>query len=212
MRPIAILLLASGMIAGPAWAEDDDPEKPFTEEEITAVDVAATPVTDLNLRKRQLPAQLVAAQQKPYDMAGLSDCANIAAQVGELDAILGEDIDLPQDGKRRMPSAGRLAQWAVGSFIPFRGAIREISGANEHQRRMAVAIQAGIARRAFLKGVGEAKGCLYPARSATAEVLAAREAERQKLAEAKSPRRKPTGRGETSAAQLTLASEGDRKP
>ena len=45
--------------------------------------------------------------------------------------------------------------------------MREISGANAQNRLVESAIQAGVARRAFLKGYGEAKGCRYPARSAT---------------------------------------------
>lgn len=206
MRPLAFVLAAAGF-AAPAWA--DEPAAPFTERDLTAVDVAATPASDLNLRKRAIPAQLIAAQQKPYDLTGLSECPHIAAEVGELDAILGEDMDVAQ-ARRRGPSAGRLAQWAVGSFIPFRGAIREISGANGHERRMTDAVQAGLARRAFLKGVGEAKGCLYPARSATAEVLAARAAERQMLADAKSGRRKASSaKPET---RLTLAAQDAAKP
>ena len=46
--------------------------------------------------------------------------------------------------------------------------IREISGANEQDRRLLLAVQAGFARRAFLKGFGQARGCRYPARAAVA--------------------------------------------
>ena len=84
----------------------------------------------------------------------------------ELYAVLGEDLDLPQADSTGV-STGRVAQWVVGSFIPFRGLIREISGANSQERKIGTAIQAGIARRSFLKGVGQAKGCHYPARAAT---------------------------------------------
>lgn len=206
MRPIAFVLVAAGF-AVPAWA--DEPTAPFTERDLSAVDVAATPASDLNIRRTRIPAQLISAQQKPYDLTGLSECPHIAAEVGELDAILGEDLDVAE-ARRRRPSAGRLAQWAVGSFIPFRGAIREISGANSHERRMTDAIQAGLARRAFLKGVGEAKGCLYPARSATTEVLAARDAERKSLADARrSDKRGAKAKPET---RLTLASQEAVKP
>jgi len=78
----------------------------------------------------------------------------------------------------------------VNSFIPFRGILREVSGASEHQRRIRAAIQAGLARRGFLKGVGETHGCKYPARSATranvAEWMAKRQAEEEAKAERKS--------------------------
>jgi hypothetical protein len=83
--------------------------------------------------------------------------------------VLGDDIDMPQaDGQRTSP--GRMAQSVVGSFIPFRGVIREISGANEHDRKLQTAILAGVARRSFLKGTGQAKGCRYPARAAAVAV------------------------------------------
>lgn len=164
-------LLALALLPFPALAAQ--PDKPVTEREITPADVVTTPANDLNLRRNEIPPLLLAAQEKPYDLKGLKRCAALAAAVGELDAVLGEDIDLPGGDSRGGPSAGRLAVWAVGSFIPFRGAIREISGANAHQRRMQEAIRAGFARRAFLKGAGEAKGCRYPARSAPPAVVAA---------------------------------------
>lgn len=206
MRQIVFFLTVAGLAAFPALA--NEPAKPVTDREITAADVAATPVTDLNLRKDEIPPLLVAAQAQPYDLTGLNRCAKLADAIGELDTILGEDIDIARD-ERRGPSAGKLAQWVVGTFIPFRGAIRELSGANEQQRRMNVAIQAGLSRRAFLKGVGEAKGCRYPARSAPAELIAAREQERKALADA----RKAKANGEDKAdTQVTLAADGQRNP
>ena len=166
--------LAFAMAVSPAMARSDPdevekPKAPVTSKEISAVDVAATPVTDLNLRKDEIPQLLIDAQASPYSVAGLGRCAQIAAKVGEFDAVLGDDIDLPQTEGKRV-STGRVAQWVVGSFIPFRGLIREVSGANGQQLRLQAAIQAGVARRSFLKGMGEAKGCRYPARSATREI------------------------------------------
>lgn len=166
--------LATAMAAFPAIAQE--PEKPLAEREVSATDVAATPVTDLNLKKDEIPALLAQAQLRPYTLAGLNRCPQIAAEIGEFDALLGDDIDLPQ-GETRRTSPGRVAQSVVGSLIPFRGVIREVSGANKHERMLQAAIQAGIARRAFLKGVGQSRGCRYPARSATPEVFAQRAAD-----------------------------------
>lgn len=182
---IAVFSLA----ATSAFAQE--PGRPFTERGPTAADVATTPMSDLNLRKSAIPPQLIAAQEKPYDMTGLDRCSRIAAAVGELDALLGEDIDMPRLAERG-PSAGRLAQWAVGSFIPFRGAIREISGANQQERMVLAAINAGQARRAFLKGAGQARGCRYPASAAPPDLVAERVAEHQAASERKS--RKPAAR------------------
>jgi hypothetical protein len=166
-RLIIVSLSALALSATPAVSrEPARPDKPITDREVNAVDVATTPMTDLNIRKEEIPQLVIDAQLKPYDLNGLKSCRQIAAMVGQFDAVLGDDLDLPQvEGDRVSP--GRVAQSVVGSFIPFRGIIREVSGANDQRRRMQLAIEAGMARRAFLKGVGQERGCRYPARSAT---------------------------------------------
>ncbi|MFA7585698.1 MAG: hypothetical protein WCY11_05805 [Novosphingobium sp.] len=168
-----------------------DAPKPVTDSSVSAADVATTPLNDLNLRKDDIPPILQLAQHRPYDLEGLKRCAGLTRAVADLDSVLGDDIDIADDSAPR-PNAGKLAQWFVGSFIPFRGAIRELSGANAQQRRMQQAIQAGIARRSFLKGVGQARGCRYPARAASARVIAEAEARRaaEKDSKAKSSSRR----------------------
>jgi hypothetical protein len=130
----------------------------------------STPATDLNVKKAEIPQLLLTAEEHPYVLRGLGTCVQLAGAISELDRILGDDIDVPQTGTRRT-TPGRVAQSVVGSFIPFRGLIREVSGANAHDREMQAAILAGVARRSFLKGIGQGKGCRYPARSATLEVF-----------------------------------------
>ena len=166
----AALLTACMVGALPAAAQD----KPAQPRSIRDKDVNA--VSDLGLRNGKIPPVLEAAVADPYDMAGIRTCAQISTRVGELDAVLGPDRDIPQDRAEKL-SAGRVAQAAVGSFIPFRGIIREVSGANSHQRKVNDAVEAGTARRAFLKGYGQARGCAYPAREVTPAALAALEAQ-----------------------------------
>jgi hypothetical protein len=48
-------------------------------------------------------------------------------------------------------------------LIPFRGWVRKLSGAERHSRLVAEAVAAGMTRRAYLKGLGQAQGCLPPA-------------------------------------------------
>lgn len=183
----ATLLLA--MADSPALARPQQDaarsaaERPITDRDVSAADVVTTPLSDLNLRKGEIPPLLIAAQARPYDLAGLKRCAQITGAVAELDALLGDDLDLPgEDGNQ--VTAGRVAKAAVASFIPFRGLIREVSGANAQERRLEQAITAGMARRSFLKGVGQARGCRYPARPAgpatIATLMAQREAARAK--------------------------------
>lgn len=185
----------------PATTKAAEPDKPITQQDVDAKDVALTPLSDLNLRKGEIPKILLDAQDDPYTLAGMARCPQIAAAVGELDAVLGDDIDVAQAKKQRT-SAGRVAQSVAGSFIPFRGVIREISGANSQERKVQAAIYAGTARRAFLKGIGQQRGCHYPARSATPRIIAAAEAEAAAAERAKSqPKHQPARHGRHSPAR-----------
>lgn len=198
----ALALLAMPALAQPAKeAKSDKSDRPVTQQEPNAVDVVATPASDLNLKKNEIPPLLLAAEQRPYVLRGLDTCRQLGGAIGELDAILGDDVDVPQNDGRKM-SAGRVAQSVVGSLIPFRGLIREISGANQSDRALQAAILAGVARRSFLKGIGQGKGCRYPARSATLDVYNARmaalnagaEPDRSKSADAE-PKARASQRG-----------------
>lgn len=168
-------------------------------ENVTPGDVVTKPLTDLNIKKDEIPPILLAAREKPYDLTGLRRCAAIQSEIGQLDAVLGDDIDIATEktrGEKRGNSVGNVAKAVVGSLIPFGGIIREISGANENQRTWNEMLYAGSVRRAFLKGIGQSKGCRYPARAATAADVArldeARDAEDAPSANAESkeePRR-----------------------
>lgn len=183
MRPIIAALFAVGLAAPlPAIARDQNQPaapQPVKNREPNAVDVVATPVEDLGLRGGKVPPTLQAAVADPYDLAGLRTCAQISTAITELDGMLGPDRDIPQDRAEKL-SVGRVAQAAVGSFIPFRGIIREVSGANKRQRAVDDAVEAGTARRSFLKGYGQARGCAYPAREVTPTALAALEAQAER--------------------------------
>jgi hypothetical protein len=121
---VAVAGLALGTVPAiaqqrPADAKTAEPAKPITQQDVGAKDVALTPLSDLNLRKGEIPQLLLDAQDDPYTLAGMARCPQIAAAVGELDAVLGDDIDVAQAKKQSM-SAGRVAQSVAGSFIPFR--------------------------------------------------------------------------------------------
>lgn len=170
-----VICIAAG-VAAPLHAQQvsepgEDPD---------ARDVAMTPLTDLNLSKDPIPEVLLRAVENPYDLVGLDRCAALIAAVTELNTVLGPDLDLQTEGKRGIQT-GKVAQSIVGSFIPFRGLIREASGAARHQRKFANAILAGAVRRGFLKGVGRTNGCAAPARPATPQEKEAYLAEQERL-------------------------------
>ena len=63
-------------------------DRPITRDEPDAVDVAKTPVTDLNIDKREIPAILIEAQRRPYELDDGKRCQALIREIGQLDAIL----------------------------------------------------------------------------------------------------------------------------
>ncbi len=138
---------------------------------VTAGDVVTSPLQTFNIKKDDIPPVLIAAREDSYGLAGLRTCRAIGTEIGKLDAVLGPDIDVASDQTRdekRGNAVGVMAKSVISSFIPFGGVIREVTGAADRERQWQVALYAGASRRAFLKGYGQARGCRYPARAATA--------------------------------------------
>ena len=153
LRAAALMLgwLAAAPLAAQVMPEPD------------AGEVAKTPLRDLNIDGRDIPEVLVAAERDPYATAGLDQCNAIVADIAALDGILGADYDIAEDRGGDRISEGRIGQSVVGSILPFRGILREVTGAAENDRRLRAAYTAGMVRRAFLKGWGLGRGCAYPA-------------------------------------------------
>jgi hypothetical protein len=134
-----------------------------------AEEVAKTPLRDLNIDARDIPEPLKVAVRAPYETARLTSCNAIVADIAALDQVLGADYDIAlseAEGRTGLPDVnmGKVGQSVVGSIIPFRGIVREVTGAAASDRALSAAYTAGMARRAFLKGLGMGRGCEYPAR------------------------------------------------
>lgn len=123
-----------------------------------AEDAVMTPAEDVNLKKREIPDVLVSAQADPYSRESTRNCGQINTALNELDTVLGPDFDAGTPARTGL-SATMVAKGVVGSFIPFRGVIREISGAAGAKRRYDAAVDAGIARRGYLRGVARSRSC-----------------------------------------------------
>ena len=174
--PISALLLPALLLAtSPSFAGAPATPASPVQSNGSAAQTVQTPMDDLNLRKREIPVALQDALQDPYATDGLGQCAQITAAVDSLNAALGDDIDLPREGGLRL-SASELADFAASTFIPFRDIIRAVSGASSRQRQLQEAVLAGFARRSFLKGLGAARRCAYPASPATPQIIAAKAA------------------------------------
>jgi hypothetical protein len=204
MNRISLVLTISALIVSPVGAEEKAkpaaPEKAVIQQDVSAKDVAATPINDLNIKKTEIPPLLITAQDKPYDLAGLGSCASLTAAIIEIEKVVGDDIDLAAAANSNM-QAGRVAQSVIGAFIPFRGVIREVSGASSQDRKLRAAILAGNVRRGFLKGVGLQRGCAYPARPASVQD-AARVLAEQAAADPKSKEKKDAAARAAEAAKL----------
>lgn len=166
-RQASVFAALSLSVAAPLAAQDQ--ADPVLNQEPGVREVAMTPLRDLNLAKDPIPDILLAAAQAPYASDGLRRCRNISAAIAELDVVLGPDLDVMESEDQRI-SVGQIATRAVGSLMPFRGIVRELTGAADHRRQFEQAIYAGSIRRGFLKGLGQQRGCAYPARPAFASV------------------------------------------
>jgi hypothetical protein len=170
------LLILSPLLLLGACATEEAAKTPATESAHAAAptrgeqfgDAVATPFNDLNLANTPIPPVLQEAKKNPYLAPQDQSCAALASQVQALDAVLAPDLDavpLPGGGGAGMvENAGMSAlRRTIEGFVPFRGVLRTLSGADRYADTVAASIVAGNIRRAYLKGLGQARLCAAPA-------------------------------------------------
>ena len=160
MRMILPFILLTSAV--PALAQEQEPQKDGTVEK--AGDIVTQPARDVGVNKDKVPPVLQKAVENPYATPSPRSCRALIADMAELNEVLGEDFGTGQEKNENR--AGKIAEavgkTVVNSLIPFRGLVREISGAAPAQRRLEAAVAAGIARRGFLRGLATARGCKLP--------------------------------------------------
>lgn len=127
------------------------------------------PLRDLNVVRAKIPEVLLDALADPYKRPPAKwRCSQLISLVRPLDEALGPDIDRIPPGDENLMDRGK--QTALGAAadlasdaIPFRGWVRKLTGAEAHDKLVQSAIIAGNVRRAYLKGLGESRGCMPPA-------------------------------------------------
>ncbi|MBS0297107.1 MAG: hypothetical protein JSR45_12415 [Proteobacteria bacterium] len=152
-----LAVLAAGC-ATPARKASADIAQPIGE-------VLSQPAKDLNLVREAQSPTLVTAYANPYGEAGRG-CEQIVAEIRALDAAIGQDLDTPGwKASVESQTPGAFAHDAVRDLVglPFRGVVRRISGADRRDRVSRAMVVSGVARRAYLKGRGQAAGCAPPA-------------------------------------------------
>jgi hypothetical protein len=178
MRSLLLLAVAVPLLAACASKSEPPPQKIQSTSDANKDGIAGAaqaPLRDMNLVRTKIPPVLLEAMADPYARppGKKITCETLIMLVAPLDLALGEDVDKrpPEDdedlmdrGKRMAGSAafGAMAS-AAQDLIPMRGWVRKLSGAEKHDKLVQHAVASGAIRRAYLKGLGEARGCNPPA-------------------------------------------------
>lgn len=167
LLPLPALLLVSACVTGPADGSGKIQTSSQAKRESVQGAVSA-PLRDVNLLQTKIPPVLLEAMADPYKRPQPATCAGITEAVVPLNNALGADLDEPAVDEDDLMSQGKgAALGAVAGLasdvIPFRGWVRKLTGAERHDSLVQAAITAGGVRRAYLKGLGESRGCKPPA-------------------------------------------------
>ena len=165
MRTRYPMLIAALLLATVAAAQTRLPGDMPRSDEQRVGDAVTRPLADTNIRRRKVPPLLEAILDNPYSLAGLRSCDSLRSAVTGLNDVLGPDVDVPRaPGDKRkgaevvIDTAGDL----ISGLLPFRGLVRQVSGAKRAERHEAAARFAGVARRSYLKGVMQVRKCRLP--------------------------------------------------
>jgi hypothetical protein len=165
MKMIAMAAALSLLVPVAAHAQDKSSQEEKRDDTLDkAGKIASQPAKDVGLDKDEIPAVLTKAVENPYAPPPSRTCKGLNASLAELNAVLGQDFTVGKDANENRTGkiAEAVGKTVVNSLIPFRGLVREISGAAPAERRLQAAVTAGIARRGYLRGQAAAKGCKVP--------------------------------------------------
>lgn len=159
LKPALIFAL---LLAGSARAQEQPAKESETSQK--AGEIVTQPARDVGIARSHIPPLLEQAALAPYAPPSGPKCAALITDLAALNEVLGPDYDAAEPAKEN--KAGKLAaaggETVVNSLIPFRGLVREISGAAPADRRLAAATTAGVARRGYLRGLAQARRCRLP--------------------------------------------------
>lgn len=142
-----------------------------------AFKAAQSPLVDIGIIEDPIPEVLKQYAKNAYALPTPLTCGQILGEIAQLDMLLGPDqctaenpTGIPTSHQGEYIDEGsqavqnRVSDTVTGyvNVMPFRSVVRYLSGAESHAREIVKAQQAGIARRAFLKGMAEAYDCRTP--------------------------------------------------
>ncbi len=124
-----------------------------------------SPLGDVNLRRQKIPA-LLSEMKSPYGPVRDKSCHSLHQQIAKLNSVLGPDMDTRlyeskdrKNKRKKRETSIDLVGGAAGSLIPFRGVVRAATGATKYEKELRAQYRKGVARRAYLRGIFDTRGC-----------------------------------------------------
>lgn len=161
MRGAAVLGLALILAAGPCASAAPGPPKAPASDQANAGRAVTGGVGGLGLSGADTPELLKDVAAAPYGLPQTPTCGGLVLEIAVLDQQLGPDVDVPA-ARARNDQVERWAGSAIRGAIPYRWAVRWMTGAGRKDRDLRDAIAAAVARRGYLKGVARGLGCPPP--------------------------------------------------
>lgn len=162
-RPVLALLMIAAVSASacattpasvPTGSEPATAERPRG-----SSDAMVSGEGGLGISGQNTPAALQALVAAPYAVPSPPDCAAMAREIADLDAILGPDVDAVAAARN---DTGQALGAAMRSVIPYRWVMRLATQAGRRDRELRLAVLAGTARRGYLKGLRLGLACEPP--------------------------------------------------
>lgn len=113
----------------------------------------------LGISGQNTPAALQGIVAAPYALPSPLDCVAMARDIAALDEILGPDVDAVAASRN---ATGDAFGSAMRGVMPYRWVMRLMTGAGRRDRDLRLAVLAGTARRAYLKGLRQGLSCQPP--------------------------------------------------
>jgi hypothetical protein len=120
----------------------------------------------LGLTGANIPDLLKTVQADPYHAPAEPACQSIPQEILALDQVLGPDVD----GEQAKSSKVHMAMNYARGMIPYRGYVRFLTRADSKDKALQRAVTAGIARRAFLRGLEAHLQCAPAADTQVADI------------------------------------------
>ena len=119
----------------------------------------------LGLTGADIPPLLKTVQADPYREPAEPACDSIPQEILALDQLLGPDVD----GAPAKTSKVHMALNYLRGMIPYHGYVRFLTRADSRDKALQRAVTAGVARRAFLRGLEAHMQCAPAAQTKVAD-------------------------------------------